>query len=101
MKDSFLCPKCGSKDVLGGIPLMDRGHHNAPAKLSAMIKTDASLLETLTFLNYYTFEIHAWICVTCGYTELYTTNTQELKKAFRRRQRSKKAKAADNLRSSA
>lgn len=91
MKDDYICSKCGSRDVIGGVPILDHGRPKMPVGyLSVGIDVNP---DAIFFTEFKTFTILAWICITCSYTELYTSNTDELKKAFQKRVAKKRSKA--------
>jgi predicted nucleic-acid-binding Zn-ribbon protein len=81
MKD-LVCPKCGSKDVLEKLPIADNAYAGNIFELAIAIRKDKpSIAERLFNDVPFMAKIKAWICVACGYTELYATNTKELKLA--------------------
>ena len=81
MKDG-ICPKCGSQDIIPGVPPMDRGHYNRIHNLGVELfeRPRALLFQGRRS----TGDLRAWICGWCGYTELYTDNHQELYAIYRR-----------------
>jgi len=79
MKDG-VCPKCGSNEVMGAVPIADRGHANGIHDLlSAVIDEEPN---AIIFNQLKTFRINAWVCANCGYTELYTVKPRELKESL-------------------
>ena len=81
MQDSEMCPKCKSTNVIKRARFADRGHGNS---------TDDQVIElfenpdAMIFKGAFKQTLHAWVCGTCGYTELYVDNPEELWKFYER-----------------
>ena len=76
------CAKCGSKDVAGGIRLMDRGHGNADAgDLSVRAQTNP---RAWLFKGNVRSPLLARVCGTCGYVELYVEDPRAIVEAARK-----------------
>ncbi len=64
---SGTCVKCGSKDVLGGVRVIDEGYlATHPLRVETQSQPDA-----LIFKGAHHAPLKAWVCGACGYTELY------------------------------
>ncbi len=76
MKKSAECPKCGSQSVIKGDRLFTFGVGTAKSMLSVETceKPDA-----LIFKKPHQGLLEAWVCVECGFTELYVRNPEEIK----------------------
>ena len=73
MKKTKQCPKCKSKKILRDARVIDKASKSGPAldlELAVNKNPDA-----LLFKGEERFTVHAWACADCGYTELYTDNT--------------------------
>lgn len=86
MKDGS-CPKCGSRDVLAGVEVRDDGR-NGSHPLRVMVEEPEPASHGAIWVQPRAVgEVHAWICATCGYTEMYTDNLAELLKSYRKGRR--------------
>lgn len=75
MKQSNKCPKCQSSDILADVYVKDRGPNGGwELTVSTFRRPDA-----LLFKGEQTTSLRAWICVGCGYVELYAQIPQVLK----------------------
>jgi predicted nucleic-acid-binding Zn-ribbon protein len=73
------CAKCGSKKIVPLASVMDQGHYS-----DGTLKTYVySNPEAWVFKGTVYGRLQARICGECGYTELFTTNAQELYDAYR------------------
>lgn len=84
MRDS-VCPKCGCKEILSDVKILDRAHLNAPNDLSVAVYTNP---QALIFRGEALSPLSAYVCSQCGYTEFYAIKPQALLKA----EQEKKAK---------
>ncbi len=83
MKDG-LCPKCGSKDVMAAVEVRDDGRNgNHPLRV-VVEEPEPARHSAVWVQGQSTGEVRAWICSSCGYTELYTGNLAALAKSYRR-----------------
>lgn len=75
MKTSGTCPKCASAHVIENGRVIDKGSRSGPAMALelAVERNPGALLGR----GEERFEISAWVCADCGYTELYTANADE------------------------
>lgn len=82
MKDR-VCPKCSATTIIPDIKIPEYGHYNSVQPLSIKI-----LERTRGWFNRRTrsFSLRAWICGTCGYTELYVDYPQRLYEAYQNAQ---------------
>ncbi|MBX7218954.1 MAG: hypothetical protein K1Y36_03335 [Blastocatellia bacterium] len=78
MKNQPVCPKCNSTQVIPEVQVFDQGQYSdTHLKVALHEKPDAWL-----FKGTHLGVLKAWICGTCGYTELYLANPQELYAAY-------------------
>jgi predicted nucleic-acid-binding Zn-ribbon protein len=75
MKKTGTCPKCGSSDLIKKATVVDRGHGGSKQPLQVATYKDA---EALFFKGEHERPVFAWICVSCGFTELYAESPQDL-----------------------
>ncbi len=68
------CPKCGSKQVLENVHV---GLDTQEGELILSVKRKAKI-GPLRLPGLVTTTLSAWVCVTCGYTELYAKQSSEL-----------------------
>ena len=70
------CPQCQSADVIPDVAIIDRGHYNTlnlPLTVG-IFRNPASWLKKKLFQS----QVKAWICGSCGYTELFVQDPAEL-----------------------
>ena len=77
MKKTNRCGKCEGSEILQNVMIADRfdGNLEAPLQLRVDFKPDAFM-----FKESKRSEIVAFVCMKCGFTELYTTSPQNLSK---------------------
>lgn len=85
MRDS-ICPKCGCKEILSDVRILDRAHLNTPNDFSAAVYENP---HALIFRGGATSPISAYVCGECGYTEFYVARPQELLKVTKAKQTKK------------
>ena len=68
MKASNTCPKCGSNQIIADAKAVDRGESDFQRDLSVATYRKP---EALIFKGKQSTSLSAWVCVTCGYIELY------------------------------
>lgn len=85
MRDS-ICPKCGCKEILSDVKILDRAHLNTPNDLSVAVYANP---HALIFRGEAISPLSAYICGECGYTEFYVARPQTLLKV----EQKKKAKS--------
>jgi predicted nucleic-acid-binding Zn-ribbon protein len=73
------CAKCGSKKVVPLASVMDQGQYS-DGTLKAYVYSNP---EAWVFKGTVYGRLQARVCGECGYTELFTTNAQELYEAYR------------------
>ena len=83
MKDGS-CPKCASKDVMAGVEVRDDGRNGSHPLLVVVEEPEPSKHAAIWIQAQSTGELQAWICASCGYTELYTDNLAALWKSYRK-----------------
>ena len=74
------CPKCGSKECVPDARVIDRGDYNGDAGdllVGVYRRPSAMLLKGKV-----TATLHAKVCASCGFTELYASNPQALHAAW-------------------
>jgi predicted nucleic-acid-binding Zn-ribbon protein len=85
------CPKCGSADVIRGLPIADHTHSGmTPLSTYIIEKPEAVFDQEISY-----FMIRAWVCIECGYTELYTDEPNEVAESFKRFLENVKKKKTD------
>jgi predicted nucleic-acid-binding Zn-ribbon protein len=65
------CPKCGSAEILSEVEV---GPRNEPAVFLRRYKRPGQVF----FAGPQYAELRAWVCLGCGYTELYTAEPRNL-----------------------
>jgi predicted nucleic-acid-binding Zn-ribbon protein len=82
MKDGR-CPKCSSTDVIPNVSILE---HNG--SVSENVKAVvAKNPKALFFRGKVKTSLKAWVCGSCGYTELYAKNPAALLDAYRKREK--------------
>ena len=76
MKHTGKCPKCAGTDILGDVLALDRGDSNSWHELC--VGRDRKP-EALIFKGRETTTVSAWVCVACGYTELYADRPTDIR----------------------
>jgi hypothetical protein len=79
------CKHCGSDKIIPGVPLLDSYGRYGQMTKPQEVAVDANP-GAWVFKGTATGHVVAKVCGECGYTELYTTNHQELYDAYRRSQ---------------
>jgi hypothetical protein len=75
------CPKCGSRDVIPNVYVMDLGHANYPHNLKVSVEEHPN---AWLFKGEVRSSLKAWVCGACGFTELYAKNPRGLLVAYRK-----------------
>lgn len=88
MRDS-ICPKCGCKEILSDVKVLDRGHGNSELDFSVAVYANP---HAILFRGGATSPLSAYVCSECGYTEFYVLRPRALLKA----EQEKKSKQAKN-----
>ena len=83
MKDGR-CPKCGSRDILADIEVRDDGRSSSHPLRVVVEEPEPARHATIWVQGQSTGDLRAWICASCGFTELYTGNLAELQKSYRK-----------------
>ena len=76
MKHTGKCPKCAGTDILGHVLALDRGDSNHWYELC--VGRDRKP-QALIFKGRETTPVFAWVCASCGYTELYTERPEDIR----------------------
>lgn len=79
-----VCPKCGSADVMADVEVRDDGRSGGHPLRVFIEEPEPAKHGAIWVQEQSTGDIRAWICASCGYTELYTTNLAALLKSYRR-----------------
>jgi predicted nucleic-acid-binding Zn-ribbon protein len=78
MKDRC-CPKCQSQLIMEGVDILDRNIHGVPQPLRVHILEPEPPNHGFIWTQGEAYgAVRAWICASCGYTELYTDNLSQL-----------------------
>lgn len=85
MRDS-ICPKCGCKEILSDVKILDRAHLNTPNDLSVAVYANP---HALIFRGEAISPLSAYVCSQCGYTEFYAIKPQALLKVIKEKQEKK------------
>jgi predicted nucleic-acid-binding Zn-ribbon protein len=78
------CPKCGSRDIMAGVEVRDEGRSGAHPLRVVVEEPEPAKHGTIWIQAHSTGDLYAWICGSCGYTELYAGNLQELLGSYRK-----------------
>ena len=76
MKRTGKCPKCGCADIIADAKAIDRGHGNSQEEMSVATFRRP---EALIFKEKQVTTVSAWVCVRCGYIELYADDPDSIK----------------------
>ena len=76
MKKTGKCPKCGSTEVIVDAKVCDRGEGDSVGemKIATFQKPNA-----LIFKQKQETPVSAWVCVPCGFVELYADDSRRIK----------------------
>ncbi|WP_405146296.1 hypothetical protein OG589_04105 [Sphaerisporangium sp. NBC_01403] len=81
---SDLCSKCGSPHVMAGVEVRDHAR-NGSLPLSVRVEEPEPPDHGFVWKQgSSTGTVRAWICASCGYTELYTDNLAALYESYRK-----------------
>lgn len=83
---SGVCPKCQGGSILANISLLDTSTGGSMDTQAAVNSSPSSIF----FPEVVTSMIRAWVCESCGYTELYVAEPAKLGKAIDRAMASSK-----------
>lgn len=76
MKQTGTCPKCGSQDIVADATAIDRAHGGGHAELTlATYRKPTAII----FKEMRETSVSAWMCVECGYIELYADFPKRIK----------------------
>jgi predicted nucleic-acid-binding Zn-ribbon protein len=84
MRTTGKCPKCGQTEIIPRAMVADRGHGNTERDLRIRIDAHPN---ALIFKDAERSPLHAYVCVGCGFTELYVEDPQALLQAYRESKR--------------
>ncbi|ETK30900.1 hypothetical protein [Microbispora corallina] len=83
MRDG-VCPKCSSTAIMQGVEVRDRGEHNPQPLRVHVTEPEPAKHGFIWFQGGSDGVVRAWICASCGYTELYTDNLAALYESYRK-----------------
>lgn len=75
MKANGHCPKCGSQKIISDVQVRESGSNTGT---QVVVHENR---EALIFKGTHVRSLQAWICGSCGYTELYVYSPEELYEA--------------------
>ena len=78
--ETAVCPKCGSKDLIPNLRIVDLGQYNSENALHVKVQRRP---RALMFKQTYRAKLRATICGRCGAVELSVENAAALLEAFR------------------
>jgi predicted nucleic-acid-binding Zn-ribbon protein len=76
MKRTNKCSKCGSTDVIADAKAIDRSHQSNQTEFTVATYRKP---EAIIFKGQQDTTVSAWVCVACGYVELYADSPKNLK----------------------
>jgi hypothetical protein len=77
------CAQCGSDKVMKGVQLSTEPSQSPPLQLRASVQSDPS---AFLFKGTVVGILRARVCGSCGHTEIYTTNFEQLYEAYQQSQ---------------
>jgi hypothetical protein len=81
------CAKCGSDVLIDHARVIYHGHLNSAQDLAVTVYRNPG---AAFFREGVSGPLHATVCGSCGYTELYVTNSGELVEAFNEGEKARK-----------
>lgn len=78
------CSKCGSQKIIPNVKIIDRANAGAETNLTVVVYENPGGLPLLK--GQHRGHLKAMICGDCGYTELLTTQADELWEAYQKAQ---------------
>jgi hypothetical protein len=72
------CPRCGHREQIDGVRVLDYGHGNTARDLTAAVYQRPA---ALIFKGKVSSALTARVCAGCGYVEFYVRNPRELRDA--------------------
>jgi ribosomal protein S27AE len=76
MKQTGICPKCGSADIVADVKVIDRGDANYQGEMTVATFRDPG---ALIFKGKQETKVSAWVCGSCGYMEFYADDPAAIK----------------------
>jgi predicted nucleic-acid-binding Zn-ribbon protein len=74
MKKTNQCPKCGSKEIIKNATPLDTSQYNVgPFMVAAHRRKESVILKGVSSST-----VSAWVCVDCGFLELYANTPRNL-----------------------
>lgn len=77
------CPKCNSNEIMANVTVRDVGHAGPYPLRVEVLEPEPAQHGFIWQPKSATGDIRAWICVKCGYTELYTDNLAALHQIYK------------------
>ena len=62
------CPKCGSTEIIPDVRVLDRGESNLTSDLQVAVDANPG---AWVFKGRQISKLSAFVCASCGYTEMY------------------------------
>jgi hypothetical protein len=81
VKRDQVCPKCNATDIIPGVRVLDYLNALAPQSLQVEVPENP---DALFFKGKQRGSLHAWICGSCGFAELFVSNPGDLLAAYRK-----------------
>ncbi len=79
------CPKCGSQEIMKDLVITDTDEHGNGKALSLYIDEPEPAKRPFIYVPKGAGGIlRAWICASCGYSELYTDNLAALFESYKK-----------------
>ncbi len=78
------CPKCGSKDIMAGVEVRDDGRSGSHPLRVVVEEPEPAKHAAIWIQGQSTADLQAWICASCGYTELYADGLAALWKSYKK-----------------
>ncbi|WP_425617452.1 hypothetical protein NA78x_001130 [Anatilimnocola sp. NA78] len=74
MKD-YECAKCGCREMIPDVRIIDHGHGNQALELAVTVYRHP---DAFVFKGAVSYRLHAEVCGACGFTEFYAANPRQL-----------------------
>ena len=81
VKRNQVCPKCNATDIIPRVRVLDYLNAVAPQSLQVEVPENP---DALIFKGKQRGSLHAWICGSCGFAELFVSNPGDLLAAYRK-----------------
>jgi predicted nucleic-acid-binding Zn-ribbon protein len=79
------CPKCGSQDIMAEVPIIDTDQYGNGKALGLYIAEPEPAKRPFVYVPKGAgATLRAWICASCGCTELYADNLAALFESYKK-----------------